>query len=183
MLVRDSDTCCVLDSSLQFLYCNPAWDDFARSNGGTESVLAHSLMHKRLLTYIPEIIKPFFVEHFNALRAGGGIWRHRYECSSPTDFRMFEMQAVRLWDENEILICHILKINRPHDRTPIDPPPRRLGQVHICCHCRRTLRQDDSGIWDWIPAYLTDPPADRADDLCPPCAENYREGFEPRLSP
>jgi hypothetical protein len=179
-LARDPQVCCVLDSSLQFLYCNPAWDDFARQNGGTASTMGAALMYQRLLLYVPEILKPFFAGHLNNLRSGGGMWHHEYECSTPTHFCIYELQAVRLPDADEILICHVPLVRRPHTRVPTKPKPGLHGgpEVHMCCHCRCTRREDGSGIWDWIPDYLAKPPRNQIADLCPPCVEYYRCGGE-----
>jgi len=178
-LARATDACCVLDSSLQFLYCNCAWDDFARANGGTRAAMGEALLHKRLLTYIPDILKSFYAHQFNILRQRGTVWYHRYECPSPREFAVYELQALLMHDQNEILICHSQIVRRPHTRPAVEPrgSTRNGGRpVSMCCHCRRTFRDDGSGAWDWIPAYVQNPPANYIACLCQPCTDYYQHG-------
>jgi hypothetical protein len=175
-LQRDCEVCCVLNGSLDFLYCNPAWDQFAQANGGTPEVFGAALMHRNLLQFVPEVLKTFFINNLYALRPGRSIWHHRYECSSPSEFRVFELQALRLADEDEILICHSPITCRPHNRTPVEPPREPAGVVRMCCHCRRTCLDSGSGIWEWVPEYVARAPKQCVADLCRPCADYYRHG-------
>jgi hypothetical protein len=87
------------------------------------------------------------------------------------------LKAVHLPDEAEIFICHAPLIRRPHARLKVAPPSQSSESfVHMCCNCRSTRREDGSGIWDWIPAYLDRPPQNGVADLCPSCKKYYRDG-------
>lgn len=176
-LERDADSCCVVDTYLQVLYCNPAWDAFARANGGSDAALGKSLINRNLLTFIPEVLKPFFSTGLRSAFSGVGTWKHDYECSSPAEFRIFRLQALPLRDANELLLCHTRMVAGPHYRAPKQAQDRQ-GPVRMCALCRCTSQMNGS-TWDWIPEYLARPPEPRVDDLCDSCSAYYRLGKRP----
>lgn len=184
-LDRDIEPCCVLDSSCRILYCNRAWDDFAKANGGSAAAYGRSLQGQCLTSYIPGWLRPFYVDHLRQA-TWGGMWTHVYECSSPTEFRLYRLQALALPDTRELLICHACLSLSPHTRVPVKPDPRAHysnGVVAMCSHCRRTKRIGAAISWDWIPEFLAHPPENRADDLCERCEAYYSRGITPWGNP
>ena len=168
----------MVDHSLRVLYCNPAWDAFARANGGTDRALGANVVGQDLLTFIPDVLHGFYADHLNTTLTGMGTWKHDYECSTPSEFRVFRLQACPLTDERELLLCHAPMLVRPHYRDAVRSL-RRNGLVRMCSHCRRTSRNGGIGAWDWIPEHLAHPPENRKDDLCESCAEYYSVGRSP----
>jgi hypothetical protein len=177
-LAREADPCCVLDASLRFVYCNPAWDQFGALNNGTAAVTGAVLHRRPLLEFVPEVIRPFFESRLRSLHDHGCVWYHRYQCCSPDQFRLYELQALNLADTGEILIYHSRILERPHVRiaAPTRTGPTEEGRVRMCCNCRRVGRWDDPAVWDWIPRYVASPPAGFVSDLCPGCAGYYGNG-------
>jgi hypothetical protein len=177
-LDSDEDLCSVLSQSLTFLYCNPAWDAFALSNGGTEAALARSVIGRNLLDFIPPVLQAFFSERLSSVLGEMRMWDHFYECSSPSEFRIFRLQALALHDAGELLVCHTAVHAAPHYRPPSRLPTTE-GPVRICCHCRKAAKADDGQKWLWAPELLIRPPRDRVNDLCPECSEYYNTGHAP----
>jgi hypothetical protein len=179
-LDRDVEPCCVLDSSYRILYCNQAWDDFARANGGSAGTCGSALEGRCLTSFIPGPLRAFYADHLRSAM-WGGMWSHVYECSSPTEFRLYRLQALALPDTRELLTCHTCLSLTPHARIPVKPDPGAHspnGVVTLCSHCRRTKRAG-ADSWDWIPEFLARPPENRADDLCPGCEAYYNRGVTP----
>src|SRR5579884_3888360 len=46
----------ILDSQYRFLYCNPAWDAFAKANGAP-GLVAESMLGFDLFDAVPEVLK------------------------------------------------------------------------------------------------------------------------------
>ncbi len=177
-LQSDTDSCCVLSQSLDFLYCNPAWDAFARSNGGAEAALGRNVVGCNLLEFLPGVLRPFLADHLSKALGDLRIWDHFYECSSPHEFRIFRLQALPLPDAGEILICHSLMHVGPHFRAP-SRCPSGAGPVRTCCHCRKTAKPGEPQTWLWAPEHVARPPMGCVSDLCPECAEYYEAGRAP----
>jgi hypothetical protein len=170
VLEKDLDVACVIEHTGQIVYCNPAWDEFAAANSGSAAALSTGVLGRNLMDFIPPVLKPFYAK--NLLKTPPYlIWDHNYECSTPSEFRIFRLQALRLKDTGEILLVHSLQIRRPHTRRPMEPPAMR-GQVAMCAHCRRT-HAGTNGEWLWTPEFIAHPPEDRADSLCRRCADYY----------
>jgi len=56
-----------------------------------------------------------------------------------------------------------------------------LGLIHMCANCRRTRRNGDPEIWDWVPAYVARPRREMTHTICPFCREYYYSAYlEPK---
>jgi len=79
----------ILDSRHRFIYCNPACDCFARSNGAPQ-LAGEALIGFDLFDAIPEALCAVYSEAFQQVLTGRSVWEKSYECSSPTLFRKDE---------------------------------------------------------------------------------------------
>jgi hypothetical protein len=68
-----------LDSKLRFVYCNPAWDKFARENDGVE-LMGDAVIGSQILNVIPDVLKPFYTRMFDEVRRSALVWEHVYEA-------------------------------------------------------------------------------------------------------
>jgi hypothetical protein len=174
-VLRDSPVVSyVLDSDLRLIYCNPAWDKFARENGAP-GLTAASAVGKSLLQAIPEVLRPAYSEAFADVQRTGNVWERSYECSSPDVFRVFRMRIHLLKPENWFLVTNSLVMERPHENaadwgahTYFDGH----GRVTICAHCRCSRRTDKPDLWDFVPEHLElgwGEPIKVSHGLCPVC--------------
>ncbi len=174
----DEDSCCIMNQSLDFLYCNRAWDTFARTNGGGTAALGENVASRNLREFVPGVLHRFFADHLSSVLRDVTMWDHYYECSSPGEFRIFRLQALALTDSMELLVCHTLIHAGPHFRKPACYCSAG-GPVVLCSHCRRTAKPGPSPAWLWVPEHLTKPPSDVVSDLCPECSDYYATGRLP----
>ena len=183
VLERSQAVICVLDPELRITYCNPAWDAFARKNGGS-GALAQGVIGSRLLEAVADPLRNFYQEFFARARATGQVQEFDYECSSAEVYRSFHMQVLPLKQERGYLVVHSLRVEKPLDfRSAHVPDDRRYagpdGIIVMCCHCRRTRRAQDPEVWDWVPAYVGLQQGKVSHGLCPVCyAYFYPAAFE-----
>ncbi len=177
VLESDTDVSCVLDPAGRIVYCNPSWDRFAASNGGGEQAFGAGVCGRSFLDFVPPVLKHFFAGKLLGNMAPYMIWDHYYECSTPEEFRVYRLQAMRLKDTDEILLAHTPYLSRAHHRRPVEPGSQS-GPVTMCAHCRQTQQAPDGADWAWIPEYLAHPPVTSPPDLCPECKAHYRAGAD-----
>lgn len=164
----------ILDSQCRFMYCNPAWDLFAMSNGAPE-LASESVIGFDLFDAIPEVFRGVYSDAFRKVLSAGEVWEQSYECSSPHMLRMFRMRIHLFTPQNWFLVTNTLlserslgKVAEPHAATYVDPD----GLMTICAHCRCSRRVCDPNQWDFVPEYLhlkRDSGTKVSHALCPIC--------------
>lgn len=148
---------------------NPAWHKFANDNGGElrDWLLGTSIVS----TFGP--LTEFYTTALERCLRTQTEWEHLYECSSPQLFRKFLMKVYPLGNSEGLLVVNSLVVECLHDVAS-----RNFGEevyrdatgfAHMCAHCRRFQRQDESDAWDWIPVYVSNLPEDVSHGLCPVC--------------
>ena len=103
----------VVDSHCRFIYCNPAWDSFAKSNGAPE-LATESVIGSDLFDAIPEVLRGVFSNAFRSVLSTGEVWEQSYECSSPELFRMFRLRIHLLTPQNWFLVTNTLLFEKSH---------------------------------------------------------------------
>jgi hypothetical protein len=169
--------CFALTESLDICYCNSAWDQFALENSAEPGAFAASVLHKPFLQFVPEDLRLVYREIFQRARALGRMQSQDYECSSAQAFRVYRMQAYPLQPGCGFVVLNSLVIIHPHTRTACQPDDAsyrcKLGLIHMCANCRRTRRNDNAEIWDWVPAYVEHPARDTTHTVCLFCRQYY----------
>lgn len=175
-LENDLSVIFALDPKLRLTYCNPAWDHFAAANGG-RGLLRPAPIGRSLLEFITGTVAEFYVSAFQDVLAHGQAWEHEYECSSSSVFRKFTMRALPIRTGPGILVINSLCVERPHHGLAAHPPDPLYespgGVILMCSHCRRTRRSAPREQWDWVPAYIDNPPVNASHGLCRLCLEYY----------
>ena len=148
--------CFCLTESLYLLIRQPAWDRFARENGGTPNVLAASVLHKPFLQFVPEALRGNFEELFRRVRALDAC-NHKITSALLRDLsRLYRMQVYPLKLGSGFVALNSLRVVHPHKREVFEPDDAsyccELGLIHTCANCRRTRRNGDPETWDWVPA-------------------------------
>jgi len=161
-----------LDRSLRIVYCNAAWDAFARENGGSgwERPRPYGIS---LLDVIPDRLKTLYQTAYRQVLLSGTSWVHHYECSSPVVYRMFRMTVNRSRGGDFLTVINSLVAEKAHspERTAALASSAHRGpddSVTMCSVCRRTLRVADRA-WEWVPEFVKTPPQSLVHGLCDSC--------------
>lgn len=171
----DSAIIYMLNPDLRIVYCNKAWDQFASLNGGLG-------LNRRLILGMPILdavegpLKAFYANAFAEAKDERQPWEYDYECSSPATYRLFHMRVLPFKD-SYLFVENSLRFEKPHgSERPVMPANSALyvtedGIATMCGHCRRTRRITvvSSPVWDWVPAYLVEPPGPISHGLCRNC--------------
>ncbi len=165
----------LLNSIRQITYCNPAWDRFARENGG-EAVLAETVCGSNVFDVIPESLHQFYRDVYELCARESRIITFNYHCSSPLSFRLFQMQVVPQ-DGSSLAVVNSIIVEHAHDEPGVFPDAHvyedASGVVTMCSHCRRTRRIGAESTWDWVPAHLSRRPFTISHGLCAVCRAHY----------
>jgi len=145
----------VLDSHFRLIHRNPAWDEFARTNGAPH-LCAATIVGLDVFSCIPDVLHNYYREAF-ARAQGHAVWEGSYECSSPELFRKYRMRIHALPTGSLFVITNPLIFERPH-RNPTKPDATKYvqsdGLITMCVHCRCSRRVDVSEQWDFVPQYI-----------------------------
>ena len=168
----------ILDSGHRFIYCNPAWDCFARSNGAPQ-LAGEAVIGFDLFDAIPEVLCAVYSEAFQQVLAGKIVWEKSYECSTPTLFRKYRMR-IHFWKSRSwFLITNPLVIERPHTNS-VEATPNTYfntnGLLMMCVHCRCSKRVGNPDQWDFVPEHLNltrEASLSVTHGLCPVCLVHF----------
>ncbi len=172
----------LLDSQFRIMYCNPAWNRFARSNGAPR-LAGELVLGCDLFDAIPDVLKPAYSDAFRRVLTTGQVWEQSYECSSPTLFRVFRMRIHLLRPQDWFIVTNTLVVERWHEsmaRAEENSYVDGNGITTTCAHCRCSRRVDKPDQWDFVPENLKlrpDSAVKLSHGLCPLCrAYFYRIG-------
>jgi hypothetical protein len=171
----------ILNSHLEFVYCNPAWDKFAEQNGGGEHLLSAGVVGSKLFPVIPSVLQSFYREVFQTVQRSGLVWQHVYECSSAEVFRKFRMR-IHPMKEDGFFISNALYVEQPQvARSFTDAAKYRQenGMIFMCAHCRCSQRVGEKDAWDFVPAFIASHPLREkiSHGLCPSCRSYFYSGL------
>jgi hypothetical protein len=173
-LERSAAVSYILDSQFRIMYCNPAWNSFARSNGAPQ-LTSNAVAGFDLFDAIPDVLRAVYSYAFQHVLSTGRVWEQSYECSGPTLFRMFRMRIHLLKPQNWFAVTNALVVERSHARMGTADPNTYVdanGLITNCAHCRWSKRVGCPDQWDFVPEYLQ-PRLDSAvkvsHGLCPVC--------------
>jgi len=175
MLKNSEQVSYVLDSSLNLVLHNKAWDRFAKENSAPE-LAAAEFKGTNLLEVIDESLRPFYKDAFNRVTREKTVWEWIYECSSPELFRKFLMRVYPIEPEGWFLVTnHILvEVDHPTGKTDsMEYYVNAEGQIRVCVHCRCSKRAAPPERWDFVPALLKPEIAIVTHGLCPICKEYF----------
>jgi len=165
---------------LTLAYLNAGWFAFAAANGGEPAISQHWGLGRSVLDAIPDPLAPFYRRAFRTALSSESPWQHEYECSSPTNLRRFVERVYPLAGGAGLLVVNSLVVECPHPRDPnvSEQPAARdyVDEHHLirqCMHCRRIRRNGERRRWDWIPAWVTEPPENTSHGLCEVCFRYY----------
>jgi hypothetical protein len=170
------DVIYIVDGLRGVVYCNAAWDSFARENKRTQ-LERDKIVGKSCLGGVPDFLRNTYERIYCRARTGK-TWEHDYQCSSPTKYRVFHMRVFPL-NRSHLLVENSLALERPHRRKRHAKFDARYinphGWIIMCSHCRRTEHFNPQGKreWHWVSSYLANAPAPISHGLCPACVSYY----------
>lgn len=173
------DVIYIVDSELRITYSNPAWDQFALANGGAE-VVAARILGTDLMRVIPEPLQRFYAEVLDRCRRDRVTYDFDFECSSAELYRLRHMHILPMKRSGELVIVTSARVEHIHDGPSLSPAAAYFnahGLITMCCHCRRTQRADQAGVWDWVPAFLEGHNWQVTHGMCPVCVSYFYSDY------
>jgi len=161
----------ILDSSLNLVYHNEAWDRFALENSAPE-LAGDAVLGVNILDVTDEDLRPFYTNAFNTATREQTIWEWVYECSSPEQFRKFLMRVHPIEPDGWLLATNHILIQAEHAQGETGRREDYVnadGQVRVCVHCRCSKRAAAPERWDFVPANLKRELDNVTHGLCPIC--------------
>lgn len=159
---------------------NRAWFEFARANGGEPQISRDWPLGRPLIDAIAVELRGFYVAGYRSVLTSRRPWSHEYECHSPQIERRFHQTVLVLGDGAGLLVVNSLRHAAPHDpeRPAVHPAPvedyRELdGFYRQCASCRRFRHARHANRWDWVPAWVGQPPRATSHVLCAICFEHH----------
>ncbi|MBT8315590.1 MAG: hypothetical protein KJP26_14125 [Maribacter sp.] len=183
VLERSEYSIYALSRDLRFTYFNPAWFRFATKNGFDKAAAKKLALGSSVLKWIRGLrLKCYLRNNYKKVIRTGKIWHFDYECSSPSEYRLFHQIVHPLYKKSGVLIINtemfklpMSTMNRKTFRVIEDRYIQSDGQIVHCGNCRHTRRADEPDLWDWVPEWIDKLPANYRLSICPTCEHLYKE--------
>ncbi len=169
-----------LSKNLDLVYFNKAWFNFSKENKGEPGISRHFPIGTPIGNAISGNLKEYYLNKYQEVLDTKKVWKHEYECSSPSLFRIFHQITYPLKNNEGLIIVNSLKIERNIDVANDNVLPfkeenyiQKTGYINQCSNCRRTQRVKKSLVWDWVPIFLEKIPEKMSHTICPVCYDYY----------
>ena len=179
-LEADPSPIFAISERCELLYYNPAYRTFAERNDVGASVLARYPVGSDVLKAIAGDTQRRYRARFTEVMRGCSPWFHEYTCSSPERYREFRQGAYPLKGGRGLVLISSLTVETPLEDAPHTAEPvlegryvQSSGLITQCSNCRRTLRNDGSDVWDWVPDWVTVTPPHASHTICCVCFEYH----------
>lgn len=157
-------------------YYNNSWMNFAKENTKNFESFRQSFQIGTPITYVvPNVLEGLYSRLYKNALQKQKTQRIFYECSSPEEYRQFEMKIEPL-SESAILIRNSLRNSykhNPEENTPYPPDLTRYTSkdqiIQQCSNCRCVQPEPPVFKWDWVPEWVKEPPKNVTHGLCPRC--------------
>lgn len=178
-LEADSSPIFAISDRCELLYYNPAYRAFAERNDAAATVLARYPVGSDVLKAIAGDAQRRHRERFAEIMRGRCPWFHEYTCASRERHREFRQGAYPLKSGRGLVLISSLTVELPLEH-PAQAAPvlegryvQSSGLITQCSNCRRTLRNDGSDVWDWVPDWVTVTPPHTSHTICCVCFEYH----------
>ncbi len=172
-LEQSGNICYALNNKLELTYYNPAYENFAMENGGSD-IIGRFGIGSHILDAISGELKGYFSDLFGRTIGTSESKEFEYECSGKDVYRLFKMLIYPLSENRGLLLVHSLISSGEHKRPAIpfilDNYADVDGTIHQCSHCRR-IKRNSSNTWDWCPDSLNSSSVSHG--LCNTCLDFY----------
>lgn len=169
-----------LSKDLKLIYFNKAWFDFAKSNNGEPDISIRFHLNSDFESGLSGLMKDYYIRSYKEVMRKMEVWRHEYECSSASNYRLYSQDVYPLKNGEGIIIVNSLQIDRIIDEEfrktstlSITNYEDKKGMIIQCSNCRKTKRKDPSEIWDWVPTLVEETQKNSINSICPVCYDYY----------
>jgi hypothetical protein len=155
---------------------NRAWQSFAIENGGALT-LERWPLGSDMASGISGVLRAYYERAFDRVRLRGEPWEQTYQCNAPSRYREFRLRVLPL-ERRALLLVHSLAVDAVYPEEieleqPLSEYQRDDGLVRQCSNCRRTQRAGSPGVWDWVRAYVSQPPPNATHGICETCVRQH----------
>jgi hypothetical protein len=179
-LEADPSPIFAISERYELMYFNPAYEAFAARNDNGSAVLSRYPIGSDILGAITGDARSRYKQRFTEAMHERAPWFQEYTCSSPAHYREFRQGAYPLKLGSGLVLISSLTVERALDDAPYRARPpleglyvQATGLITQCSNCRRTLRNDGSDVWDWIPDWVAATPAHTSHTICYVCFEYH----------
>ncbi len=187
ILAAEASSACLLDARGVILFVNPAWDRFARENGGEPGALGEAVLGTRWLDHVRgDEVRAHHGRLLERALAGQG-WSgvlHLGECNSPTEARLVVSRLERVLSGaggEPVGVAAVYTVLATRPLAELHPPVeaeaasyrRADGYVVQCACCRRVQSPAELARWDLVPALIAHRAGQVTHGLCELCARLY----------
>jgi hypothetical protein len=161
---------CVIDSKSTIVYCNPAWDYFARRNDGERATSSYVVGHA-YLAYIPEVLLPRYRQLITNATVERAVCGEDYEGRSAQAYYRYRLTLLPIPGTSLVAMVHSVFVERAVPQQPMRASEYHHGPgkvVTMCAQCRRT-RRNPNHHWDWVPEFVKTAPRRVSHGICPEC--------------
>ena len=180
--VLDEDPCVVYGATPDFriAYVNRAFTSFWGQNGGAAGGRSWGGIGTSLLGAIRGRLRGFYQRKFQEALARQEPWVHTYQCSSPREFRLYQMRVLPVPEAGWLVLNSLVEelpfASGRRRAAPAVPDiyKNEQGMLLQCSSCRRVrLARSSPPRWDWVPAFVEHVPAGTSHGICRACVGYY----------
>ncbi|QDU64218.1 hypothetical protein Pan216_51070 [Planctomycetes bacterium Pan216] len=177
--VDDETVVCGTWPDLRLAFLNKGWFLALKQHHPRPEESDRWGLGRNILDGIHGPLKSFFETNLRHCLEKSVPWHHRYECSSPNEFREYQMNVLPLPRQAGLLILHFLTERRPHEERRVLHHPEeqtfrdRDGFIIQCSYCRRVRKADGEPSWHWVPEWVATSPSKTSHGLCRDCLLAY----------
>ena len=165
ILEEEQAPACLVGLDGCIVYCNPAWDLFARENGGDPAALGQAVsgasfgsfirgerVADAVMSYLESALRgdpASFLSECNSAEVARVILNRFEPVHSSRSHRTVGAAAVY----SLVRSCPIAELHATH---PVRGDLYRGGDglIRMCAFCRRVQRRGEDGRWDFVPGYI-----------------------------
>jgi hypothetical protein len=158
-----------LSNDLKLIYFNKAWFEFSKLNNGEPRMSEVFTIGTPIEKAINGKIKDFYLSNYKKVLSDLKVWKHEYECSSPTLYRIFCQDVYPLKNGTGLVVVNSLKTEKVIDNKYVD----KNDIITQCTNCRKTQRVNNIDVWDWVPDLVYDAQKKVSHSICLICYDYY----------
>lgn len=175
-IAASADPMLIVDRNMILRAYNAAYVAFAAANG-LPDIEQRFGVGSDMLAAFSEPARTFYGDAYRRVLDEQNTFHQRYECSSPSQRRLFLLSAYASVGGKSLVIAHHLTIEEPipiTDQQAISTTHcSPEGFVIQCCHCRKVRNFLAPDRWDWVPDLIAQRPSNVSHTFCPRCFDHY----------